>query len=287
MSETRLEYIAPLVHREGKHEANFDVHTFGEYSVAEIVIQGSRKEQQDRNLIIPLHNDGFCSIICDGHGEQGGDIADTVSSQLRDYVQNTVVNTRGIDERLFQQYINDLDQAVQNRFSSAGTTLVCTFADSSGLVRIGTVGDSEVRVVDSNGKLKRITWPHNFSHKAEAMRLSGEEEPELTDHQKRLVSTDGRTALGVTRAIGDVLFPEALSQVEWKKYQMLDGDILVLASDGLWERLDGDTKRRRQFRDIFRTHHKSAAEAMSIFLKDCVTDGWTFYDNMSVHIITK
>jgi serine/threonine protein phosphatase PrpC len=285
MSEIRRPYETPTVEQEGIHEADVEYYQYGDFQIAQIILQGERSVQQDRDVIIPFGKDGFASIICDGHGMRGDAAAELVASGILDYLED-IPSGDSVDQKVFQAVVDAMDVRVQQKFPDAGTTLICTYRDvKNGIFRIGTVGDSEARVIRTNGNVERITWPHNFSHTAELYRLTHGSETDMQSSERVLRSRDGRSQLAVTRAVGDRDFPEAISRVEWKSYDMQEGETLILASDGLWERIDGNSKRKRRLRDIA-LEHSDAKDIMNIFLKECVTDGWIFHDNTSMHIVT-
>lgn len=285
MSEIVRQYEPPNIEKKGYHDAAIEVRQYGNWEIARIVAEGGRDEQQDREACIPFGADGFASIICDGHGNLGDVAAQETVRQLIQYIESLKHEER-FDTTTFQEKVTAIDTELCKKLGTSGTTLLCTYSDpnDTNRIHVGYVGDSEARVVRANGALERITWPHNYTHTTEQQRFGMA--PEDAKMNLRMNSpTPGGGSLAMTRSIGDKDFPDAHARVEWKQESLARGDVLILASDGLWDRVDSSKARKQRLRDIATTH-PSARDVMNIFLAECLTDGWTFYDNVSMHIIT-
>jgi serine/threonine protein phosphatase PrpC len=167
-------------------------------------------------------------VVCDGMGGRAaGEVASgmAVRTLIESFAANATFDNVGeampVENRLLQAIL-DANQAVceagaqSAELRSMGTTLVCVCLDSNRAV-IGNVGDSRAYLI-REGNCVQVTQDHSLL--AEAVR-AGEISAE-TAANSNLQSI-------ITRAIGveDAIEPDLYAA------QLLRGDILLLATDGL------------------------------------------------------
>lgn len=129
---------------------------------------------------------------------------------------------------------------------STGTTACVALVCSDGVLRIANVGDSRAVISDRTGCLRLVTEDHKAHVEFEARRLEMVGAAAARDD-----------SLSVTRALGDFdLKAQQLglcSMVDVYEIRAQPGDVLILASDGVWDVL-------------------SAQEAVNIVLEEIQND---------------
>lgn len=190
---------------------------------------------EDRVLVTSLNGNGetfAVVVVLDGHG--GSETVDFVFTQFKSALQASF-DRFGADIRkclLHTFYLLDTGVEVE----TSGTTVSCLLINLSSRVSwLASVGDSSVYGV-KNLKGTKLSVDHNLKNPSEVARIK-----KLADFHG--VTRDGYVCnangdmLNMTRAIGDHNFGDiVIAKPAIKK--VTDFDIIVLATDGIWDVLD-------------------------------------------------
>lgn len=191
-----------------------------------------RSTNEDRFAGEVLAPDFAYGVVCDGMGgETGGGIASTIAcEEIRRMVENS---HPGMDERsvylLLESAISTANRVVYDKATEdlgeeslwgMGTT-VCLAVISGETAFIASVGDSRAYLI-RGGELTQLTTDHTV---AQRMVDRGEITPE------EAITHDSRNQ--ITRAVG----VEQTVDISYSSARMMEGDILLLCSDGLYSML--------------------------------------------------
>lgn len=233
---------------------------------------GSRKSQQDS--VFGYESDGYAiGIVCDGMGGlSGGEVASRVALQsLADawFAQRDVLDIPNFfrreavraDEKVYVQ------EAADGQRLQAGTTIVAAIVRRNELYWL-SVGDSKLYFIRGEEMIS-LNVEHNYRLELNAMlregRMTAEEYAAEEYRAEALTSYLG---------IGNL----SLMDISPKAYPLKDGDIILLASDGLYRSLHEEdilTIVRKNRQDM-----QKAAEALTAAVK-----GRKKQDNTSVVIL--
>lgn len=191
-----------------------------------------RDTNEDRFAGEILAPDFAYGVVCDGMGgESGGGIASTLAcEEIRRMVENS---RRGMDERsvylLLESAISTANRIVYDKATQdfgeeslrgMGTT-ACLAVISGDTAFIANVGDSRAYLLRGE-ELTQLTTDHTV---AQRMVDRGELTPEeAMTHESRNQ---------ITRAVG----VEQTVDISYSSVQIMEGDILLLCSDGLYSML--------------------------------------------------
>ncbi|XP_057533336.1 probable protein phosphatase 2C 2 isoform X1 [Amaranthus tricolor] len=197
--------------------------------------KGTRENMEDRfKVITHVFGDpkqAFFSVI-DGHGGVGA--ADYVADNLGNNILNSLQNHDGqrVEEAIREGYLNtDKDFLTQGVSSGACAASVII---RGGELYIANVGDCRV-VLSKRRIATTLTNDHNLSNQYERSRIqSSGGFVHSCNGVWRLQGT-----LAVSRAIGDLQFKDwIISDPEIHKISLTsDSDFLIMASDGLWDKV--------------------------------------------------
>lgn len=177
--------------------------------------------------------------VYDGHGGRGA--VDACKDGLHEAIADQLAGLPRIDYQSVHGALASAFQQVDTGLHHAGGGWKCGCTATAALVhRIGgeltlyvaNVGDSRALMI-GDGDAKRVSIDHRACDPAEARRLE----------RSGAVVRNGRVAgaLGVSRSIGDHYLKPGVSCMPDICTDYIDGArILVIASDGLWERVDDD-----------------------------------------------
>lgn len=201
-------------------------------------ILGSRKTQQDMYAIFS-DSDKFSdktplgwAVVCDG---MGGMAAGEVASKTAIDVMCQILESTPLDTtipEILSQAISIANEEVKKisleKSEMTGTTLVSVVAKGN-LLYYASVGDSRIYVCRGN-EIIQLTRDHNYSLELDSMVKAGQisEEEALNSKQREaLISYIGIEEL-------------TLKDVSYNPIELLDGDIIILCSDGLTKVLSDD-----------------------------------------------
>lgn len=205
------------------------------FSISKLELLGNRKEQQDSAMAETFEINGqkfAIAAVADGHEKDGAIISkeatETVLANLR------ADKTESVEQK--EKWINDIFSYIQSSLSEkklkGGTTFTLAIASKDEVV-LGWCGDSESRLVKTDGHLENLTIPHHYgTHKGETERL---EKQGVVLYGKRAI-LKGNHYLAVSRALGDNDFDPFVShEPEIKKAKISPHDkFLIVASDSFW-----------------------------------------------------
>lgn len=192
---------------------------------------GSRKSQQDS--VFGYAADGWAiGIVCDGMGGlSGGEVASRVAlKSLAEawFTQSDVPDIPGFlrqeairaDEKVY------LQEAPDGRRLQAGTTIVAAIARHGELYWL-SVGDSKLYFIRGQ-EILSLNVEHNYRLELNTMLRQGR-----MTAQEYAAEEYRAEALTSYLGIGDL----SLMDISQRAYPLRDGDIILLASDGLYRSL--------------------------------------------------
>ncbi len=206
-------------------------------STASSIILGTRKEQQDALHVSDTtffdanENADAFGIVCDGMGGlANGSAASKTAVRM---VSTLYAKARPVADvgMFFMEAIHKAQREVQalSQLSTdgktAGTTLVSAIIQKDKLYT-AAVGDSRIYIV-RNGQIKMLTRDHNYYLLLKEQVKKGEiteQQMNMSSQKEALISYLGMPELKLVDIMSDPL-------------QLLDGDIVLLCSDGLTKAL--------------------------------------------------
>jgi len=199
---------------------------------------GSRDSQQDSFCISDIFNEelvkskGVLGVVADGMGglADGAEISAIVTrTMLTEFNENPATGTPELDLLSMVYAANDnVVSFVSNQKESGGSTVIAANIIENKLYWIA-VGDSHIYLV-RNGALMQINRDHTYAEELDEKAASGEITwEEAVNHPKRGALT---SYLGMRK-------PEQIDR-NLRPTQLLDGDRILLMSDGVFGTLNDD-----------------------------------------------
>lgn len=197
---------------------------------------GRRKEQQDAiktdNNYAYLENGKIIAVLCDGMGGlNGGAMASALCSSIVYDAFHSGVEIDSIP-LFYKSVIFLADDEVENMkdengvpVTGSGTTLVSVVINGGELFWAG-VGDSRIYIIRGN-EILCITEDHNF------LKLLNERVKRGEITQQQADSNPKKEALVSYIGMGGIKFIDTNN----KPFQLLNGDHIVMCSDGLYRSL--------------------------------------------------
>ena len=186
--------------------------------------KGMVRDNNEDNLIVTEKQRFKLYAVADGMGgHKAGEIASNIAiNVIREYFEYNSDEFKV--PKFINESINEANKIIKEKSSNddkchgMGTTMTLAVIDSlENIAYIGNVGDSRTYLI-RNSEIKQITEDHTYVYELlKQGRITAEE---ARNHPKRNV---------ITRAIGS----EDFVQVDIFEIELLDGDILILCSDGL------------------------------------------------------
>lgn len=206
-------------------------------------IQGHREYMEDiiRVVKIKLQRISMCYlvILCDGHA--GDACSKYVSQQLpilmELYIKNISPTTSVNDiNNLITTCILRLDSMYKTDFS--GTTCVFALFINDRLF-IVNIGDSRCIIGNSKNELKLVTNDHKPNEKKELARIRQNGGNITNIDTYRVYINEEANGLAISRVIGDNHYKGyniviSNPDIYYRKI-LRSGEIMILASDGLWD----------------------------------------------------
>jgi serine/threonine protein phosphatase PrpC len=209
-----------------------------------------RKNMEDRIMIsdFPFNTKHYyIFLLLDGHG--GSEVADYVFSNFTTCFGKNLIITNGkrLRECITETFCQ-LDDDVKHL--SSGTTasllLIVTRDDKTKVPEfwVANVGDSTIYGIVKNNKkkekkqyVKKLSVDHKPDLPNEISRM--EKHPDFKEVSEGYVSNHEGSMLAISRALGDSDFGEAVTPVPTIKRIKKPYDIYVVASDGIWDVMNG------------------------------------------------
>lgn len=222
---------------------------------------GFEQKMQDR-LFFHKMEEGIITAVLDGHG--GFEVADYVKEKFPDAFSRRLQECEGNIRYALEAAIEEVNQEIlqHKEWEVMGSTAAISFIDpKKRLIYTATLGDSEVNVYRKNksGRLQSIPlscirdWSSNKDflrgqnfHKYFQVEgyfpldQSKIEEPK----EVRITSPKFKNTLNVSRSFGDKSFrgtdeyPGIISKPKITLFELQEGDLIVLASDGLKDSIE-------------------------------------------------
>lgn len=199
-------------------------------------IIGTRREQQDFAGLIVEENQ-VLGVVCDGMGGlEGGSVASSSAVQLLLDDYREIRPKSAFSEFLCREAAR-MDQCVLAKTDRdgkplrAGCTLVAVMI-SGGRMDWVSVGDSRIYVLREDTMVS-VTRDHNYRRELEEALERGEINREFFDNE---IQTKRSDALTNYLGMGGIRRMERSVQ----PLELVDGDMVLLCSDGLYKRLDED-----------------------------------------------
>ncbi|KAL9262438.1 putative protein phosphatase 2C 30, partial [Drosera capensis] len=201
--------------------------------------KGRKETMEDRyRVIMDIKDDprqAFFTVI-DGHG--GHAAAEYVAENLGKNIVAALERVAEEDFHGVQQAIRDGYAVTDKEFLAQGLgsgACASSVLLKDGALHVANVGDCRV-VLSRNGVADRLTNDHNLSWQEERSRI--EDLGGYVDCHNGVWRVQG--SLAVSRAIGDLNLKKWISsEPEVSQIQLTpDCEFLILASDGLWNKVD-------------------------------------------------
>lgn len=196
---------------------------------------GSREEQQDSYYI--NHNaDSLLAVVCDGMGGlSNGQAASTiVTLKIGELFKKKLIDESFPDfftasSDILDEAVNSYNKQFENGFRS-GTTIVAAAIHNKDLYWF-SCGDSRMYII-RNGEIAQITQDHNYQTQLDNLFAQGE----LTEKQYINESSRGEALISYI-GMGGIDYIDINS----KPFKLLNNDIIILVSDGLYKALNNNT----------------------------------------------
>ena len=203
-------------------------------------ILGNRFNQQDSffvtksTAVSPFKLTRTFGVVCDGMGGlEAGDRASLTAVSMMKLAFDKLPKKRLDIPHFFSEMINYIDCEINSwddlkSDKGAGTTMVSVIIENRRLYW-ASVGDSSIFMFQDN-TLKKITSEHNYKMYLDRLVENGSITKSEAEHDPR------QNALLSYIGMGGVAYRDINS----KPYNLRDGDMLVLCSDGVTDTVDED-----------------------------------------------
>jgi serine/threonine protein phosphatase PrpC len=230
------------------------------------VEKGSHREYMEDRIMMSnfqyRDKSYYIFLLLDGHG--GSEVVDYVKEHFTDILGKYVIHYRGhkIREVITKTFV-EVDHRVREMRSGTTASLLLII-DSPLQIWLANVGDSTVYGISESEhknkkkppkvKVRKISTDHNVKYRSERKRV---DEADAYTIEDGYVCTEDGHMLAVTRALGDADFGHLITPEPSIKRIKAPYSIFVLASDGIWDVMDGKAlwaklhppKERRAWRD--------------------------------------
>ncbi len=230
---------------------------------------GSRAEQQDHYNVIQDQK-GLFAVLCDGMGgRKNGSLA--AQSAVDIFSASYMRRNIDVDPKFLLTTAERADRYIATGIEDkSGCTVICTFIDADKKLMWVSVGDSRLYVFRS-GRLRQVTKDHNYfyllNRKLENNEINKEEYKTAGTRGEALISFLGMNGF-------------ELADISIRPLALLDGDIVLLTSDGLYKSLgDADIEK------LLALHHGDLCVCADSFLDQVRTSNMSSIDNTSFILI--
>lgn len=197
--------------------------------------QGKRANNEDTYLEKQFGEYDLLGVF-DGHG--GIEAAQYIRLNLHISLLSNINVGLSATEALKQSFVNINEQIHTSDIQSGTTATVALIRGHS--LYLAHVGDSRA-VLIRNNKIIALTKDHKITDPDEMERYRFSK---WYKEKNRLISQGkikGFKLIAVSRSLGDAFFEDAISSIpDVKEIDLRESDILVIASDGLWNFVDND-----------------------------------------------
>lgn len=205
----------------------------GHIAVGASSIIGTRKNQQD-SIYTSCGNDMAIAVVCDGMGGmEGGELASQLAIRIlsEDFEHREAVRIPDF----YRQAVVHMDTGVSRlthengESMNAGTTVVSAIIQDDKLYWL-SVGDSRIYMLRGN-EFEQVTRDHNYK-----LRLDNLLEEDLISQEEYLSRIAQGEALISYIGMGNV----TLMDINPVPFQLMNQDVVLLCSDGLYKRLSDE-----------------------------------------------
>lgn len=209
-----------------KHKLSFEI--------GNVHNQGKREEQQDSFCISDVSNKadleskGLMAVVADGMGglESGASVSQLVSNIfLNKYRSSAIPDCKSFLYEAVMESEREVEKYIEVNHVDGGSTLVAVMIREGQLSFI-SVGDSFIFLIRA-GKLIKLNTEHTYGNLLRERAARGEIDPEEAEINPKRGSLTSYIGIGNLRLINQSGTPIPL----------MDGDILFLCSDGVYNAL--------------------------------------------------
>lgn len=279
IEDSSTEITVELTPEENKRNMMGNILWNGEMIVESAIssVIGARESQQD-SCYVDVEEDGNAiGIICDGMGGlAGGEIAsqNAVRMFIEDYEQVRHEYTNFYS--FFLEEMIEIDSMVAEltdeagNLLSAGTTLVAVSV-KNGNVQWVSVGDSKIYILRDN-QLYSMAREHNY------LTLLNQRLQEGSISEEEYASEVGRGAALISYlGMGNISLMDAYPN----PLELMDGDIILLCSDGLYKALT-----EQQITEIIHNYSGNLDAAVTALQEQAALAAGRTQDNTSIVMLS-
>ena len=279
IEDSSTEITVELTPEENKRNMMGNILWNGEMIVESAIssVIGARESQQD-SCYVDVEEDGNAiGIICDGMGGlAGGEIAsqNAVRMFIEDYEQVRHEYTNFYS--FFLEEMIEIDSMVAEltdeagNMLSAGTTLVAVSV-KNGNVQWVSVGDSKIYILRDN-QLYSMAREHNY------LTLLNQRLQEGSISEEEYASEVGRGAALISYlGMGNISLIDAYPN----PLELMDGDIILLCSDGLYKALT-----EQQITEIIHNYSGNLDAAVTALQEQAALAAGRTQDNTSIVMLS-
>lgn len=205
--------------------------------------QGNKRStMEDRVMMSKLEyrkKTYYVFLLCDGH--QSDYVADFIQKNFMNIFEHWITEFKGrkIRDVITNTFV-EIDKKVAGS-SSGSTASLLLIIDSPMDIWLANVGDSTIYGIIESGskenvKIRKLSVDHNVNHKSERQRIVNGKQHTIEDGY--VVTQEGHM-LAMTRALGDSDFGDLISPEPSIKRIKSPYTIFALASDGIWDVMNG------------------------------------------------
>jgi serine/threonine protein phosphatase PrpC len=209
-----------------------------------------RKHMEDRVMMSSFQfkrKKFYSFLLLDGHG--GAEVVDYVREHFTEVLGRYVYRNKGhrLRNAITEAFV-EIDHRVKH-MSSGTTASLLLIQDNPLQVWLANVGDSTVygiveprhpkgekKAPEPRVKVRKLSVDHNVKYTSERKRVENAKEYSI---RNGYVCTEDGHMLAVTRALGDADFGHLITPQPSIKRIKTPYSIFVLASDGIWDVMDG------------------------------------------------
>lgn len=238
------------------------------------------------DVTIPLGEYGCLMVIADGMGGMNaGEVASSIAIETikkyfaHDKITKDIVSTSYAKKEYLEYVIKEADKSVKIEAKNdlakngMGSTIIIAWLTHSGLT-ISWCGDSRAYLFEPEIGLKLLSEDHSYVQ--DLVKANKLDYNDTFDHPQGNI---------ITRSLGD---PSKVAQPETREFEVKEGDIILLCSDGLSGVLrDRKTKDRdgnfypgENIEDIIINNQESLIECRKSLFEAAEKADW--YDNVTV-----
>lgn len=252
-------------------------------------MKGDQRDYMEDRLTISSfkykHQTFYIFLLLDGHG--GAEVAEYVMQHFERCFAWYVTQHDGFRIRkcIIDTFNHLNSQVAAELETSAGTTAsLVLFVERHNQPRtmpkvwVANVGDSSVYgVLSRTNKVQRLTRDHNVELPSEKTRIRN-----TYSIEDGYVCTDEGHMLAVTRAIGDLDFGAGVTATPSVFRVKVPYDTFILASDGIWDVMNGHAV----WKELKAPRQRKAWREAALRVNQLRNERYSQHDNTSIIVVT-